>query len=539
MAKTGLVFARKASGLAKTSSLFDSFAFAFMNNGLGVCIFMNTVFIAFAFPGTDLILAMVSAGIFNFFVLLTWGVLGSAMPRSGGSYVYNSRIIHPVVGLVFSLLEGGVVAISWTYFIPPAYVAQIGMPLIYTLMGWSGGGWYPTPIGIFVTASVVNVLAFVVALFGLKVYNKVQKVCFVIAMAGVTLAFLLLSTQTHASLVALWNNAAAATNSYTWDGLINAVNSQGAAIGYAIPTTWSPWASILVVQQLIVGSVSTAYYTSMIGGEVKRPERNLMLGYELAVLLTIVFFVWAAVVYEQIIGIGMTHALAYATLGPPLQGLQASNMPAGSTTNMYLASLVTSNVALKFLVGFQFIVFAFLWIPMNYFAFSRQLFAWGMDQLAPKWFSDISSRWSSPYKLLVLCFVLGELGIAIYALNPTLLSVIGIIILQCLVWGLGGIACMILPFVGKVKHLWQACPYKWKIGWVPVATIAGAIALFYNAACVYYFFTTTPPSMLSVPWGEIYVGFVFFAIAWYFFWRWKRAKEGINIDLAFRELPPE
>jgi hypothetical protein len=44
---------------------------------------------------------------------------------------------------------------------------------------------------------------------------------------------------------------------------------------------------------------------------------------------------------------------------------------------------------------------------------------------------------------------------------------------------------------------------------------------------------------LNVYWTPIYFGVMVAAILWYYFYRWKRAKEGIDVTLAFKELPPE
>ena len=54
------------------------------------------------------------------------------------------------------------------------------------------------------------------------------------------------------------------------------------------------------------------------------------------------------------------------------------------------------------------------WMALSYLAFPRILFAWGMDRMGPKWFTDINPRWASPVKNYILCFVLGEALLVLY-----------------------------------------------------------------------------------------------------------------------------
>ena len=95
--------------------------------------------------------------------------------------------------------------------------------------------------------------------------------------------------------------------------------------------------------------------------------------------------------------------------------------------------------------------------------------------MGPKWFADIDYRWATPVKNHILCFVLGEIGIAIYAFwrNPmTGLSVTGMEVVS--VFGVTAIAATIFPYIKKVGHIWESSPYKtWKIFGVPAVTIGG------------------------------------------------------------------
>ena len=95
-----MAFARKASGLVRGLSFIDAFGVGFMNQGLTpsmwVMISLGLGVYTRWQPDHCTLLSALLCGIgFS----LVWGILGGSMPRSGGEYIYNSRIIHPIVGI--------------------------------------------------------------------------------------------------------------------------------------------------------------------------------------------------------------------------------------------------------------------------------------------------------------------------------------------------------------------------------------------------------------------------------------------------------
>ena len=95
-----LAFARKASGLVRGLSMTDAFAVGFMNQGLTPSIWFAITFGLGVFLGGNLIIAaLISFVLAGIGFPIVWGVLGGSMPRSGGEYVYNSRIVHPLFGI--------------------------------------------------------------------------------------------------------------------------------------------------------------------------------------------------------------------------------------------------------------------------------------------------------------------------------------------------------------------------------------------------------------------------------------------------------
>lgn len=155
-----------------------------------------------------------------------------------------------------------------------------------------------------------------------------------------------------------------------------------------------------------------------------------------------------------------------------------------------LAAVITQNKFVVFMMALSFMLFNLWWVALSYLAFPRILFAWGMDRMGPKWFADIDYRWASPVKNHILCFILGEIGIALYSFRGDPmegLSVTGMEIVS--VFGVTAIAAAIFPFSKRAKQIWDASPYKkWNILGIPVVTIGAVVNLIYLGILFYFFY---------------------------------------------------
>ena len=185
-----------------------------------------------------------------------------------------------------------------------------------------------------------------------------------------------------------------------------------------------------------------------------------------------------------------------------------------STNFVGLAVMITQNTFAVFMMALSWILFNLWWVALSYLAFPRILFAWGMDRMGPKWFADIDYRWASPVKNHILCFVLGEIGILLYAFrgNPMEgLSVTGMEIVS--VFGITAIAAAIFPFSKRAKQIWDSSPYKgWKLIGIPVVTIGAIVNLIY-LAILFYFFIVMPDLEGLATGSLILYGVVW--VAWY------------------------
>ncbi|HKM78519.1 MAG TPA: APC family permease, partial [Candidatus Bathyarchaeia archaeon] len=103
MAKETPVFIREATGLVRSLSAFDLFNLTYGQIMPAVGIVFIVSFTPFGFPQSNMFLAfLVAIPLVAIGPAMIYSMLAASMPRSGGDYVYVSRIIHPALGFMTS-----------------------------------------------------------------------------------------------------------------------------------------------------------------------------------------------------------------------------------------------------------------------------------------------------------------------------------------------------------------------------------------------------------------------------------------------------
>jgi amino acid transporter len=525
------VFARKASGLVREASLFDAFSYGFYDQAVGACIWAYMSFGLFVLPMGDLMIGILVGAILGICGAFVWGILGGSMPRSGGDYVYNSRIIHPTVGAIISFSTAWFILIMWNGVLCGWVI--YGLAHTLGLLGFPSETieWLWSFEGLILICTAIQVISFISTAFGWKPYAKVQKVIMVVALAGLVIAGILLTIATHDQFVLAWNRIASQYSSLSYEEMLKAVEANG----FPVSGSYNLYDSI----GLIVTSnyfTMYGYMIAFIGGEIKRPQRNILLAQLLAVIVPIVLASWITWAATKTCGIEFLRAGAYVDNA----GLEGYTLPF-SPIYTAAAAVLTDNMILKFLIGIQLALFSFMYIPVDYIASNRAMFAWGMDRIGPSFFTDVSPKWNTPMKNSVLIFIFSMISSTLFALYPELLWTFSVVVLETLLlFCVTGISGIIFPFRKKMKHVWDSSPYKgWKMGSIPIVTIAGIIYVALLLTIVYYYWAVPALGFLHPLWDPIYITVIIIGILWYAFWYYKRKKEGIDITLAYKELPPE
>jgi amino acid transporter len=547
-----LAFARKASGLVRGLSMWDAFGVGFMNQGLTPSIWVMTSLGVGVYLGGNLIwatiISMVLAGI-GFPIV--WGVLGGSMPRSGGEYIYNSRIIHPIVGIGESF-GNAFVWIMWIYVLAP-WTADPGMVMMSQFMGWT---WLYNPEtseffgglsynwGCFAIATVANIIAFLFVVFGIKWFARIQKVVMIFGIGGCAVLLAAISYYAiklgQTGFVEHWNSTAATYGSIDYAGFLA---KAGEEAGQAMPTTWN-WFDTFGV--MVAGSwlFAYSYCITFIAGEVKRPDKTIILSNLFAIIVPGVFMLWAAISLYGLVKFDFFSATQFVdNAGSDLGGTYTVPW---STNFLGILGMVTTSKIIMFISVLSFLAFNLWWIALSYLAFPRIIFAWGMDRMGPKWFTDINPRFASPVKNHVLCFVLGQIMIAVYVFwqNEAMqgLAVTALEIFS--VFGVTAIAALLFPYVKRARGVWEASPYKtWKLAGIPVITIGAIVDLIYLGILAYFFFflpdpdkrlegfTTNTAILIAVTWIA--------GIVWYLVWKQRSKSVGVDVSMTYGELPPE
>src|SRR5438270_13585585 len=120
-AATSKLFIRQSSGLVRNVSVTNALFFnvaAFVGVGLTLYpIFYSLGFVPiWKFGGiSEYAWAAIIAGLFCAILALIFASLTSVMPRSGGDYVFTSRIVHPFLGWLesWSLVSASIFTIAF------------------------------------------------------------------------------------------------------------------------------------------------------------------------------------------------------------------------------------------------------------------------------------------------------------------------------------------------------------------------------------------------------------------------------------------
>jgi amino acid transporter len=527
-------FARKATGLVRQAGARDVFIYNvnFINIAIGVA-FMFLFMPNGAYPGTNIYLSTVLCTLFVLPTSLIYAMFAAAMPRSGGEYVYVSRAVSPLFGFVASWNYT-----VWCFFyigVPAAFLGKYGISALFRALGVyfksmavvDLGNWFSTPLGTAATGTVLIVLFAAVFVYGVTTYMRIQNICFYLASIGLLVTAIVLIGHTPADSLAAFNSY---TGTFTGsaDTYQDIVKSLGDnAVAPADFSLKSTLVSMTWPFTVLGYSIASAY----IGGEIKGATHSQILGMPGSLIysaLWILFLSWATL-----------HAFGFEFLGN-LGAVTPDNVHLAFTpTFSELASALTGNLWVILLIGISFSLWTYTWLPIYILTATRNLLAWALDGLLPQKMADVDERTHSPLIAIVFSSLLGIGFLWYYAYDATFATISGFFGQVLGTFLITSIAAIVFPYTQK--DIFESSPIAWRIAGIPVLAILGVLGTVGMLIIGWAFLNDSQsgisfsaPFMLLVNVGVFVAGFVFFWVvkAW-------RARQGIDINLAFAEIPPE
>ena len=546
------LFVRKATGMVRSWSVFDAFIYAFFSINLVTLGFYS--FSQMYYFGGGLIPALIISAVFIIFEVIVYSSLIAVMPRSGGDYVWQTRIFGGSIGFILAITGWWFTLWLWT----PIYGDMLRQIVLTPLLGVLGlkdlAVWFAgRGTALFVCSLLTLGFVSLVIMLGMKSYARIQKYSFYAGMVGLLIVLILLFTGSPEAFQAGFEQNSAAIFG-TQPGLYEATVAAGTEAGAATPLLGGSLGLIFLTLPWLVFFNLWPNWGATLYGEVRGAtdyKRNFA-GMAWALIgvtvLGVLFFLGVARTigwnfYMQANAAWWNYSWGYTDQVPPL--------PVWPNPAM-LAVFLTNNRLIQIIVMLLMSFWWFGWAGTLFLSSTRVVFAAAFDRLLPEKVAELDERTGTPVNAMLLMVVPAVIVSLLYAYNiggfisVTLAATQAIAIMY---FGTA-IAAIILPY--KKKALYEASPIaQMKVAGIPLITIAGVIfGGFLAFLLIEWFFDPwlntdgVPPGLYGISLAN--TNSVIFllatyglAAALYYYFKARRRTEGIDLDKVQAEIPVE
>ncbi|MHB9095552.1 MAG: APC family permease, partial [Eubacteriales bacterium] len=389
------VFTRKASGLVRDMSPFS----AFMYNVLAIGLIFPWVFLwgPSAFPGGSIPKGILIATAIEIPIALTYVWMASAMPRSGGDYVFQSRIFSGGVGFTI-VFSGYIIWILQWVALAGWLMAVLGIAPLFLGLGAAMGSKSlisfglaaQSPTGVVTISILFSFLATLLLTRRFKNFVNIQYLLFwatLIAFGIMVIQFLRTTPEQFAVGINRFAAIIDGTKGF-YSGTIDGV----AKAGWNVKPAFS-WLATLGIAPIAWTGLQWASYSVQQGGEIKgasvfKNQMFIIIGSLITSGLLLALLGWAE---ERAVGSPFLSAAAagyYAKVGPGLGNI--------NPFPNILAIGLTSSPIIIILISLGYISNAFQVFCNCYIGMTRIIVAMSLDRVLPMWASKVSAKLHSP-----------------------------------------------------------------------------------------------------------------------------------------------
>jgi len=538
------LFVRKATGLVRSWSVMDAFVYALFSINL-ITLGLYSFSQMYYFEG-GMVNALIVSALFIFFEVVVYAALISVMPRSGGDYVWQSRILGGAVGFILAVTGWWFILWLWVPLYGDMFRHIVLVPILGVLGAKDAALWFAgTQTGAFTASMITLVIVSIFITLGMKTYARIQKFSFYGGMVGLLIVIVLLLTGSPAAFKAgLESNATSMFGAAP--GVYDATVKLGTDAGAILPFSGGSLAAVFLVIPYLVFFNLWPNWGATLYGEVRGAtdfKRNVAgMGWALGVttLLAIVFLFaikktigWDF--YVQAGGAWWNYAWGYTPNAP---ALPVWPYPA------LLAAFLTTNKLVQLVVVVLMSLWWFGWSGTVFLSSTRVIFAAAFDRLLPEKVAEINERTGTPVNALLLMVVPSIVVAYLFAYNIAsfqTLTLCSTLVIAVTFLGTT-ISAIVLPYTKP--DLYKASPIaKYNVFGIPLITVAGVI---FGGFLIYllYEWIIDPNALYGIGLKNtssiIYMlaNYVLAAIIYFGFKAYRKSK-GIDLNKVQAEIPVE
>jgi amino acid transporter len=565
------LFVRQSSGLVRdvsvTNALFFNVA-AFVGVGLT----LYPIFYSLGFvpvwtwgPFSAYGWAAIVTGLFCVLLAIIFASLTSVMPRSGGDYVFTSRITHPFLGW----LE------AWTLVIASVLIIAFEVPLVLRnlqitarIIGIGAGGsffqdantWFTDSTGSitgtpgFIASLVVLAIIAGVVLLPTRTFHKVVTALAIFGVASFVAMFVfgLLATSRsdfEHNLPQYTGGVTAAKIAASGHATFLPGESTNFLSDLFSHTVFPVFLSILLFQY--IGFQYSAYIAGEVRGNVRRGVMVALLG---ALAIGVVANSLYVDTISKHLGFDMNVSWGASYWGFN-ENLTA--LPMGQPNAMPLLGVIANDSLWPIwaLISFAGAIFPFLLCPVYINFISRMQLAWSLDRQLPEWFGEVNERMRAPLNAILATLGLTALFLFFQSYNvlPHFLATTGnklnlagtawfSITMAILTWVMPGVNAILVRF--RRPDLVRNAPFARALPWVGLGWLVFPVWVYAFGIIKPIWDSITAEDVSKLTYLEtngILDALIFYAlgVVIYVVMRMRSQRAGVDTHMLFAEIPPD
>jgi amino acid transporter len=199
--------------------------------------------------------------------------------------------------------------------------------------------------------------------------------------------------------------------------------------------------------------------------------------------------------------------------------------------------MLTDNPTILWLIAITWTAAVLSAIIPIFTAVSRSFFAWSFDRIMPGKFATVHGRYGTPTYTVIMISIIAEIALILSNYTSFLTFASGVGIAFMLGFVFVAIAAIVFPFIRK--DIYSSSPANIQIGPVPLISIAGFVSLVWYLVMEYFLISNPlyganiPPTWIAIAFTILVPVIIYIGANFY------RKREGISLELALKEIPPE